>query len=253
MAKAAAATKPAKLTRAEKKALRAARRAKRRETWSAIRQAFTLTRRNDPRFIPYLLITGIGVAAVVYLLLFLLLKSPYFPIPVAVGAGLIAAMFVFSRRVQRTSYTQAEGRPGAAGWLLQNQVRGDWRTTPSIAGTSQFDAVHRVVGRPGVVLGGEGSPQRVRGLMAQEKKRVARVAGDTPIYDVVVGRDEGSVPLGKLSAYLLKLPRNLSKPQVSALEKRLQALGGSRPPLPQGPMPSGAKLRNVQRTVRRRS
>jgi cob(I)alamin adenosyltransferase len=52
---------------------------------------------------------------------------------------------------------------------------------------------------------------------------------------------------------LYKLPRNLTKEQVATLEKRLQALGAGRPPLPQGPMPSGAKMRNVQRTVRRRS
>jgi hypothetical protein len=40
---------------------------------------------------------------------------------------------------------------------------------------------------------------------------------------------------------------------VNALEKRLSALGSGRGPLPQGPMPAGAKMRNVQRTVRRRS
>jgi hypothetical protein len=252
MAKSGGPTKPAKLTRAEKKALRAEKRRKRRETWSNLRQAFTLTRKNDNRFIPYLVIAGVGAAAIVYLVLLLFLKSPYFPIPVAVGAGLIAAMLVFSRRAQRSMYAQAEGTPGSAAWMLQNQTRGDWRTTPSIAGTSQLDVVHRVVGRAGVVLVGEGAPHRVRGLIAQEKKRVARIAGDTPIYDVVVGPDEGSVPLGKLNSYLLKLPRNLSKDQVAALDKRLQALGQGKPPLPQGPMPTSARMRNVQRTVRRR-
>ena len=65
---------------------------------------------------------------------------------------------------------------------------------------------------------------------------------------------EGEVRLGKLSRYLLKLPANLSKEQVNALDKRLAALGGGgRMPLPQGPVPQGAKMRNVQRTVRRRS
>jgi hypothetical protein len=50
----------------------------------------------------------------------------------------------------------------------------------------------------------------------------------------------------------MKLPRNLSKEQVAALERRLTALGAQRVPLPQGPMPSGAKLRSVQRAARRR-
>jgi hypothetical protein len=68
-----------------------------------------------------------------------------------------------------------------------------------------------------------------------------------------VGTGDGEVPLRKLNTYLLKLPRNLNREQISALDKRLQALGGGKPPLPQGPMPTNAKMRNVQRTVRRRS
>jgi len=150
-------------------------------------------------------------------------------------------------------YAQAEGQAGAAGWLLRQQLRGDWRLTEAVAGTTQLDAVHRLVGRPGVVLVGEGAPHRVRGLIAQEKKKISRIAGDTPIYDITVGTGEGDVRLGKLQRTLLKLPSNLSKGEVSALEKRLGALGGARMPLPKGPMPQGAKMRNVQRTVRRRS
>jgi hypothetical protein len=252
MAKSAGPGKPAKLTRAEKKAARAEKRAGRRETWRNVRQAFTLTRRNDPRLIPYLIIAGVLTAAVVYFVVSLF-AGPYLPIPIAVLAGAVVALLVFSRRAQTSMYSQAEGTPGAAAWVLQNNLRGDWRATPTVAGTSQLDAVHRLVGRPGVVLVGEGAPHRVRGLIAQEKKRVARVAGDTPIYDVIVGTDDGEVPLRRLNNYLFKLPRNLSKEQVSALDKRLQALGGGKPPLPGGPMPTGAKIRNVQRTVRRRS
>lgn len=245
--------KPAKPTRAERKLARTERRRSRRETWRNVWQAFNLTRRTDKRMVPYLIIFGVLAATVVYLLLLVLLGSPFLPIPVALGAGLVVAMLIFSRRAQRSMYTQAADQPGAAAWMLQNQIRGDWRTTPAVAGTSQLDAVHRVVGRPGVVLIGEGAPQRVRGLIAQEKKRIARIAGDAPIYDLVVGTSDGTVPLQKLNSRLTKLPRNLSKDQVDALDKRLQALGGARPPLPQGPMPAGAKMRNVQRAVRRRS
>jgi Domain of unknown function (DUF4191) len=252
MAKPAGPGKPAKLTRAEKKAARAEKRAGRRETWRNVRQAFTLTRRNDPRLIPYLIIAGVLTAAVVYFVVSLF-AGPYLPIPIAVLAGAVVALLVFSRRAQTSMYSQAEGTPGAAAWVLQNNLRGDWHATPTVAGTSQLDAVHRLVGRPGVVLVGEGAPHRVRGLIAQEKKRVARVAGDTPIYDVIVGTDDGEVSLRRLNNYLFKLPRNLSREQVSALDKRLQALGGGKPPLPGGPMPTGAKIRNVQRTVRRRT
>ncbi len=253
MAKAAGPTKPAKRTRAEKKAARAAKRQSRRDTWRAMRQAFTLTRQNDRRFIPYLVIFGVGAAAVLYAISFIVTGSPWYGIPIAVTAGLLAAMFTFSRRAQKSMYSRAEGTRGAAVWLLQNQVRGDWRTTPTVAGTAQLDAVHRVIGRPGVVLIGEGAPHRVRGMLAQEKKKVARVAPDAPIYAVVVSAEGGDVALGGLARYLYKLPRNLTKEQVGTLERRLQALSTGRPPLPQGPMPTGAKMRSVQRTVRRRS
>jgi len=252
MAKPAGPSKPVKLTRAEKKAARATKRASRRQTWSNVRQAFTLTRQNDSRLIPYLIIAGVLTAAVLYFVISLF-AGPFIPIPIAVLGAVVVVMLIFSRRAQTSMFSQAEGTPGAAAWVLQNNLRGDWRSTPAIAGNSQLDAVHRLVGRPGVVLVGEGAPHRVRGLIAQEKRKIARVAGDTPIYDVIVGTDEGEVSLRKLNGYLFKLPRNLDKGQVSALEKRLQALGGGKPPLPQGPMPAGAKMRNVQRTARRRS
>jgi hypothetical protein len=253
MAKTAGPSKPAKLTRADKKLARAAKRQRRRETWRNLRQAFTLTRQNDPRFLPYLIVFGVLGALIGYLVVFLVTGSVYLGIPIALVLALLAVMFVFSRRAQRSMFTQAEGQPGAAGWMLQQQLRGDWRLTQAVAGTTQLDAVHRLVGRPGVVLVGEGAQHRVRGLIAQEKKKVARLSGETPIYDIIVGTGDGEVRLGKLNRYLVKLPTNLSKEQVNALDKRLSALGGARNPLPQGPMPPGAKMRNVQRAVRRKS
>ena len=216
-------------------------------------QAFNLTRKQDPKFLPYMILFGVLAAAILYLIVLGITGSTVLPIPFAFFALLIVAMLVFSRRAQSAMYSQAEGQPGAAGWLLQQQLKGDWRLTQGIAGTASLDAVHRMVGRPGIVLVGEGAPHRVRGLIAQEKKKISRVAGDTPIYDVIVGTGEGELRLGKLNRYLLKLPSNLSKQEVSALDKRLAALGGARMPIPQGPMPQGAKMRNVQRSVRRRS
>jgi F0F1-type ATP synthase assembly protein I len=245
--------KPAKLTRAEKKEARATKRRSRRESFRNLKQAFVLTKQNDPRFVPYLVMVFVVGAALAYLVVFLITGSPLIPIAFAVIVGLFAALFMFSRRAQHTMFRQAEGQPGAAGWMLQQQLRGDWRLTQAVAGTTQLDAVHRLVGRPGVVLVGEGAPHRVKGLIAQEKKRTARVVGETPIYDVIVGTGEGDLRLSKLNRYLLKLPANLSKEQVGTLEKRLAALGGGRAALPQGPMPQGAKMRNVQRTVRRRT
>jgi hypothetical protein len=221
-----------------------------RDQLGMIRQAYSLTRQNDPRLPWYLLITFVVVAAVVEVL-GIFFANPYLSIPIAVLLGLLAAMVVFGRRAQGTAYRQVEGQPGAASWVLEG-MRGDWRVTSGVAATAQMDTVHRVLGRPGIVLVAEGSPNRVRGLLAQEKRKIARVVGDTPIYDVIVGDDEGQVPLRKLSSHVMKLPRNLSAAEVNSLGRRMAALGGPRMPVPGGPLPGGRQMSVSQRQLRRR-
>ena len=68
--------------------------------------------------------------------------------------------------------------------------------TPGVAATGHLDAVHRVIGRPGVIFVGEGSAARVKPLLAQEKKRTARLVGEIPIYDVVIGNGSRRGPAG---------------------------------------------------------
>ena len=215
-----------------------------------IKQAYTLTRKNDPKLPWVMLIAFVAVVAVVELI-GILLGSPFLFLPIAILFGALAALILCGRRAQGSAYRQVEGQPGAASWVLEG-MRGDWRVTSGAAGNRELDAVHRVLGRPGIVLVGEGSPQRVRSLIAQEKRRIAKVVGDTPIYDVIVGDGEGQVPLKKLSAHVTKLPRNLSGAEVNALGKRMSALGGARMPVPGGPLPGGRQMSVSQRQVRRR-
>jgi hypothetical protein len=215
-----------------------------------IKQAYTLTRKNDPKLPWVMLIWFVAVAGVIELI-GILFNSPFLFLPLAIVSGGLAAMIIFGRRAQGSAYKQVEGQPGAAAWVLDG-MRGDWRVTSGVAGTQQLDAVHRVLGRPGVILVAEGSPSRVRGLLAQEKKKVARVVGDTPIYDIVVGDDEGQIPLRKLSQHVMKLPRNLTPAELNALGRRMSALGGAKIPVPGGPLPGGKQMSVSQRQVRRR-
>jgi hypothetical protein len=215
-----------------------------------IKQAYSLTRKNDPKLPWIMLIWFVAVAGVIELV-GILFNSPFLFLPLAIISGGLAAMIIFGRRAQGSAYRQVEGQPGAAAWVLEG-MRGDWRVTSGVAGTQQLDAVHRVLGRPGVILVAEGVPSRVRNLLAQEKKKVARLVGDTPIYDIVVGDDEGQIPLRKLSQHVMKLPRNLTPAELNALGKRLSALGGSRMPVPGGPLPGGKQMTVSQRQVRRR-
>ena len=215
-----------------------------------IKQAYTLTAKNDPKLPWLLLITFVAVFAVIELI-GILIGLPLVFIPIALLFAVLATLIVFGRRAQGSAYRQVEGQPGAAAWVLEG-MRGDWRVTSGVAGTTQLDAVHRVLGRPGVILVAEGVPSRVRNLLAQEKKKVARIVGDTPIYDILVGDDEGQVPLPKLSAHVMKLPRNLTAAEVNSLGRRMSALGGQRMPVPGGPLPGGRQMSISQRQVRRR-
>jgi hypothetical protein len=226
--------------------------APRGEKWKQLAQAYKLTYQRDRQLPLWMALAFVGAAALVFLILFLIGIPLFAAIPLAVLFGVLALMLIFGRRAQKAAFSQVDGQPGAAGWVLGN-MRGDWRVTQGVQLNSQLDAVHRVLGRPGVVLVGEGQPQRLKALMAQEKKRVARIAGDTPIYDVLLGDEEGQVTIRKLNNHLVKLPRNLNQQQVNALEKRMAALGGTKAaPLPKGPMPTRARMSGLERTMRRR-
>jgi hypothetical protein len=96
--------------------------------------------------------------------------------------------------------------------------------------------VHLVIGRPGVILLGEGNPQRVRQLINQERKRLAKVIGNADLRDYIIGEEEGQLPLGKLRNTLMKLPRTITGKDVNALETRLTALS-ARPKIPKGAIP----------------
>ena len=91
-------------------------------------------------------------------------------------------------------------------------------------------------------------------MLAQEKKRTARLVGDVPIYDIIVGTGDDEVPLGKLERHLTRLPANVTVKQLDSLESRLAALGSRTGAslMPKGPLPNAGKMRGVQRTVRRR-
>ncbi|MGK3206009.1 DUF4191 domain-containing protein [Amycolatopsis sp. MEPSY49] len=229
-----------------KKEKRAASKARRGQLF----EAFKMQRKEDPWLIPWMVGSIVVVAGVLFGIGFFF-DSQWVLLPLGLVLGALLAMIIFGRRVQKTVYSKADGQPGAAAWALEN-LRGRWKVTPTVAATTQLDAVHRVLGGPGVVLVAEGAPHRVKTLLAQEKKRVSRLVGDTPIYDVTIGHEEGQIPLKKLQGFLMKLPRNLKPAQVDALEAKLAALGNRGAAMPKGPMPAGAKMRNVQRTIRRR-
>jgi hypothetical protein len=227
------------VAKGDRRAARAQKRQARREQWSRVRMAFTVTRKNDRLLLPlligtFVLVTGglIGVGfAIGHWLSFLIFGVLF---------GVLATLIVFGRRASRAAYTEIEGRPGAAGSVL-NGLRGAWRVQLGVSFTRNQDLVHLAVGRPGIVLVGEGSPHRVQQLLIQEKRRYARAAPDVPVYDISVGDGAGQVSIRRLQSHLTKLPRNMKPARVRELDNRLRALGGG-PPIPKGPMPQPGRI-----------
>jgi len=206
-----------------------------------IKQTYDITKKADPKipwilmacfFGPFLLLLAVGIL---------------FAYPVILGflglmTGLTLTAWIFGRRAEKAVYGQIEGQPGAAAASL-NMLRRGWTVTPAVAFTKQQDLVHRVVGRSGVVLVGEGNHNRVRGLLTQEKRKVARVAPDVSVHEIMAGSGEGEVPLRKLPRAVTKLPKSITAGQVNELNHRLKALGAQQGalPIPKGPMPRSAK------------
>lgn len=201
-----------------------------------------MTRQADPKIGLILGAVGIVIFGVLLALGFVI-GHPVWAGILGFLLALLATAVVFGRRAERAAFGQLEGKPGAAAAVLNNVGRG-WTVTPAVAVNKSQDVVHRVVGRPGVVLVGEGNPNRVKGLLATEKKKVARIVYDVPVHDYIVGTGEGEMPLKKLRSALLRLPRTLTGPKTTEVNDRLKALGDpmKKLPIPKGPLPKGMRM-----------
>jgi hypothetical protein len=212
-----------------------------------MRQAYAITKKSDSNIGLILLLTFLVVggvmASVMYFLFghntFGLITTALFGILV----GILGALIVFGRRAEKAAYAQVEGQVGAAAGALQ-MLRKGWDTKPAVAFNKSQDVVHRVVGRPGIILVGEGNPNAVRNLLAAEKKKHARIGGETvPVLDIVVGNGEGEVKLTKLLKHIQKLPKNIKPAEMTSVLYKLKALDAMRPaaPMPRGPVPTSMK------------
>lgn len=204
-----------------------------------LRMAAGIVRKSNPRALPLVVLIAVAVIAV-FVVAGLLTGLIALLAPLGVLVGLMAGMIAFGRFAQSAQYAAIEGQPGAAAAILQS-MRGGWTVTPAVSANRNMDVVHRAVGKPGVVLVGEGNPARLSSLLAAEKKRVSRVAYDVPIYDMQVGNEEGQVPIRRLQRKMMRLPRNLKGQAVAELNFRLKALPASLQ-APKGPMPKTGRM-----------
>lgn len=207
---------------------------KKKRWYHQIWEVFTMVRRERPSITWWILLiivggTGLGV---------LIGQLVGFPIYIPVMAfpfTLLGAMFLLSRWAEKAAYARIEGQPGAVGAAL-NSIRRGWNVEeePVAIDPRTMDSVFRAVGKPGVVLISDGPPHRVKKLLDQQRRRVARILPNVPIVLLQCGRGEGQIPLPKITSRLRKLKSKLTRTEVAEVSKRLRALATNKLPIPKG-------------------
>ena len=206
-----------------------------------IGQAYSMTAKVD-KFVGLITFAFFMLGWGVFVAVGIIVKLEVYFAVIGFAVGILVALIMFGRRVERAAYAQVAGQPGA-GAAVAEGVRG-WTVTPAVAATRQQDLVSRAVGRPGIVLIGEGDINRVRGLLQNETKRLSKLVADTPVHEIIVGEGPGTIPLAKVQRSLQKLPRALKPAEGTEVRRRLAALGGmmEQMPIPKGPMPKGGRV-----------
>jgi hypothetical protein len=154
--------------------------------------------------------------------------------------GFLAAFFLFTRFANTAAFSSIEGQMGAGASVLMSIRRG-FVTTPAVNVNRDQDMVHRVSGKAGIILVGEGG-FAVRTLMQDEKRKMERFLSGVPITEVYVGDGQNQVSIRKLQKHLKKLPKKLNTSQLREVRARLRSVGGLNLPMPKGPMPGNARM-----------
>jgi len=216
-----------------------------------IREVFTAARSVDPQIGWWMALAALGALAVMVVIGLLVGHWVYFLILGVPLAGLAASM-VLSIRAKRAAYKSIEGKPGAAGAALSSLRRGWYFEQQPVAAEAgragdmtSAAMVFRATGRPGVVLVAEGPPVRATRLAEAERKKISRIAGaSVPVTVLRIGEGGGNdeVSVRKVASKIQKMKPVLTKEEVAAVNKRLKAMGGMRPPLPAGVDPNRVRM-----------
>jgi hypothetical protein len=190
--------------------------------------------------ISFLSLRLLAVFAIVFGIIFaigLALDLPLFLGILAFGTALLATVFFFGKIAEKAAYSSISGQVGAAASVL-NAIRGAWFVTPAVGVDKNQNMVHRVVGRPGIILVGEGSRPGL--LLAEQRKAHARYAQGVPIHEIIV--DDVDVTITNLQKTVKKLGKTLRPAEVTQVRNRLKALPQTALPVPKGPLPQSRKM-----------
>jgi len=159
---------------------------------------------------------------------------------ITLPVAFLAAFFLFTRYANTAAFASIQGQLGAGASVLMSIKRG-FVTTPAVNVNRDQDMVHRVSGKAGIVLVGEGG-FGVKSLMQDEKRKMERFLSGVPVTEVIVGENSGQVSIKKLHKHLKKLPKKLNTAQLREVRARLRSVGGLNLPMPKGPMPTNVRM-----------
>lgn len=211
-------------------------------------QVFQMTRRMDPLAVWVMVLWFLVPIVVAVLLAVFVTPGDYLAgflwVTTGVLGGILATLIVLGRRAERVAYRQISGQPGAVGAVLKSSLRRAWKASemPISVSPKTQDAVYRAVGKPGVMIIGEGPQSRTRRMMEDERRNVNRIVPNVPVHFVHIGPDPDSIKLENLAKALNKHKKVLSKAEVFAVSNRLTSLSKSSTlPIPKGIDPLKAR------------
>jgi len=199
-----------------------------------LKDAFRLTRKHKPIAFLWMAL-GFVVVLCAGIIVGSKLNHPVYFTLISLPLAVLVAFFLFTRQANTAAFLSIQDQLGAGASVLM-AIRKGFTTTAAVNVSRNQDMVHRSVGRPGIVLVGEGTPA-VRSLLQDEYRKMERFVPGVPLTQVVIGDGSDQVSLRKLQKHLKKLPKKLSKEQVREVRNRLKAVGGLNMPIPKGPMP----------------
>jgi hypothetical protein len=212
---------------------------KKQSQLAVVKDAYKLVKKNSPLAVIWCLLV-FALVLTFGVIIGNNLGHPIYAGFITLPVAFLAAFFLFTRYANVAAYSSIEGQIGAGASVLMSIRRG-FVTTPAVNVNRDQDMVHRVSGKAGIILVGEGG-FGVKTLMQDERRKMERFLSGVPVTEVVVGDGQGQVSIRKLQKHLKKLPKKLNTVQLREVRARLRSVGGLNMPMPKGPMPTNQRI-----------
>ena len=212
---------------------------KKQSQLAVVKDAYRLVKKDSPLAVVWCLVIFILVLTF-GIIIGNNLGHPIYAGFITLPVAFLAAFFLFTRYANTAAFASIQGQLGAGASVLMSIKRG-FVTTPAVNVNRDQDMVHRVSGKAGIILVGEGG-FGVKSLMQDEKRKMERFLSGVPVTEVMVGENSGQVSIKKLHKHLKKLPKKLNTAQLREVRARLRSVGGLNLPMPKGPMPTNVRM-----------